>query len=70
MQEFKRNEDVESKGGDEIYDDFRADKRGRLANPIRVERYYAPDRKSMLAALRVVLGFPSAPPGWLKELGK
>ena len=58
MQEFKRNEDVESKAGDEIYDDFQADKRGRLAIPIRVERNYGPDRKATLAALRVVLGLP------------
>ena len=42
----------------------------RLANTLVVERTYAPDRKAMLAALRVVLGLPSAPPGWIEELGK
>ena len=63
MQEFKRYVDMESKAGDEIYDDSQADKRGRLANPIRVERNYRPDRKAMLAALRVVLGLPKPLPG-------
>ena len=40
----------------------------RLANRLQVERYYRPDRKSILAALRVVLGLPKAPPGWMEEL--
>ena len=40
----------------------------QLANVMRLERYYAPDRKSMLAALRVVLGLPKVPPGWIEEL--
>ncbi len=40
----------------------------RLANTLVVERTYAPDRKSMLAALRVVLGLPKAPPGRIEEL--
>ena len=42
----------------------------KLANTLQVERHYVPDPKSMSAALRVVLGLPSAPPGWLKELGR
>ena len=39
-----------------------------LASDPSVERYYVPDRQSMLAALRVVLGRPKAPPGWIEEL--
>ena len=42
----------------------------RLANTLVVERTWSPDRKSMLAALRVLLGLPKAPPGWIEELGK
>ncbi len=42
----------------------------RLDKPMGVERHCNPDRTVMLAALRVVLGLPSAPPGWLKELGR
>jgi len=41
-----------------------------LANSLKVERTYTPDRNAMLAALRVVLGFPKVPPGWIEELGK
>ena len=41
---------------------------GSLASNPSVERYYQPDRNAMLAALRVVLGLPSAPPGWMEEL--
>ena len=41
-----------------------------LANSLAVERYYTPDRNGMLAALRVVLGLPKAPPQWLQELGR
>jgi len=44
-------------------------KRG-LAKTLVVERYYASDRNAMLAALRVVLGLPKAPPQWLQELGR
>lgn len=40
----------------------------RLANRLLVERYYQPDRNGMLAALRVILGLPKAPPGWIEEL--
>ena len=39
-----------------------------LAKSLAVERYYQPDRNAMLAALRVVLGQPKAPPQWLQEL--
>ena len=42
----------------------------RLANTLVVERTYTPDRTAMLAALRVVLGLPKAPPQWLQELGR
>jgi hypothetical protein len=41
-----------------------------LANTLRTERYYTPDRKAMLAALRVVLGLPKAPPRWIEELSR
>ena len=37
---------------------------------MQVERTWSPDRKSMLAALRVLLGLPKAPPGWIEEVGK
>lgn len=40
----------------------------QLANNPAIERHYTPDRATMLAALRVVLGLPKAPPEWLKEL--
>ena len=43
-------------------------RRKRLANTLGVERTYTPDRESMLAALRVVLGLPKTPPQWLEEL--
>ncbi len=39
-----------------------------LASDPSVERTYTPDRKAMLAALRVLLGLPKAPPGWIEEL--
>ena len=39
-----------------------------LANSLQVERNYTPDRNAMLAALRVVLGLPRVPPGWIEEL--
>lgn len=42
----------------------------RVANSLAVERYYAPDRNAMLAALGVVLGLPKVPPQWLQELGR
>ena len=35
-----------------------------------IERVYDPDRNAMLAALRVVLGLPKAPPQWLEELAR
>lgn len=35
---------------------------------MQVERYYRPDRTAMLEALRVVLGLPKTPPGWIEEL--
>ncbi len=35
----------------------------RLANTLRVERNYVPDRKAMLVALRVVMGLPRTLPG-------
>ncbi len=38
-----------------------------LANTFLVERNYAPDRKAMLAALRVVLGLPRVPPPLRQE---
>lgn len=41
---------------------------GRLANNPHVERTYTADRDAMLAALRVVLGLPKAPPELMKEL--
>ena len=41
-----------------------------LAKSLAVERSYTPDRNAMLAALRVVLGRPEAPPQWLQELGR
>ena len=41
-----------------------------LANSLAIERYYAPDRNAMLAALRIVLGLPKVPPQWLQELGR
>jgi len=37
---------------------------------LRVERTCQPDREAMLAALRVALGLPKAPPKWLEELGR
>ena len=40
----------------------------RLALNPNVERYYDADGNAMLAALRVILGLPKAPPEWLKEL--
>lgn len=40
-----------------------------LANTLAVERNYQPDREAMLAALRVLLGLPKTPPGWIEELG-
>ena len=46
----------------------RANAKKGLANTLAVERTYTPDRESMLAALRVVLGLPKAPPQWLQEL--
>ena len=63
MQEFKRIEDMESKAGDEIYDDSQADKRRRLANTLQVERTWSPDRRSMLVALRIILGIARPLPG-------
>ena len=39
-----------------------------LATTVQLERYYRPDRDAMLAALRVVLGLPKAPPGRIEEL--
>ena len=36
----------------------------RLANAPRIERTYDPDRQSMLAALRAVLGLPKQLPDW------
>lgn len=45
-------------------------RRKRLAITLAVERRYTPDREAMLAALRVVLGLPKAPPEWLEELGR
>ena len=33
----------------------------KLADELEVERTYVPDRKAMLAALRVVLGLPKRP---------
>jgi len=45
-------------------------RRKGLAKSLAVERYYASDRNAMLAALRVVLGLPKAPPQWLQELGR
>jgi hypothetical protein len=33
-----------------------------LANPLVIERYYTPDGEVMIAALRVALGLPKAPP--------
>jgi hypothetical protein len=33
-------------------------KPGRLARPLAIERHYDPNRETMLAALRVVLGLP------------
>ena len=41
-----------------------------LATDPSVEQTYTPDRNAMMAALRVVLGLPSAPPGWIEELGR
>ena len=34
---------------------------------MQVERNYTPDRNAMLAALRVVLGFPKVPPPLRQE---
>ncbi len=42
-------------------------RRIRLDKPMEVERTYAPDRQAMLAALRVVLGFPKVPPPLRQE---
>ncbi len=36
---------------------------GRAASSFKVERIFLPDRPSMLAALRVVLGMPRVIPG-------
>ena len=41
-----------------------------LAKTLVVERVWTPDRNAMLAALRVALGLPKAPPQWLQELGR
>ena len=35
---------------------------------LAIERTYTPDREAMLAALRVVLRLPKAPPQWRQEL--
>ncbi len=35
----------------------------RLANSILVERTWSPDRKAILAALRIALGLPTPQPG-------
>ena len=40
----------------------------RLDNRLVVERVYEPDRNAILAALRVLLGLPKAPPQWRQEL--
>ena len=38
-----------------------------LAEPLAVEREWHPDRQAMLAALRVVLGFPPKPVSFAEE---
>jgi hypothetical protein len=42
-------------------------KSAALAEPLDVEREWHPDRKAMLAALRVVLGLPSKPVSFAEE---